>query len=118
MAISEVTWKIPTIEEIYNEFHRQRFYQQNGIYPRTIKNFKALEDQQKREYLLRFQNMIRRNKNLINWKMYILAIAEVTQGNFDMSYLGTLKGTKIYRGYIRIASEERIRWSGNVKQNT
>ena len=88
-------WTIPTIEEIYNEYHRQKFFQKNGIYPRPIKNFDSLNDPKKKEYLLRFQNMIKRNRNTVNWKLYILAIAEVTQGQFDLSLLGTLKGTKI-----------------------
>lgn len=101
-------WTIPTIEEIYNEYHRQKFFQKNGIYPRPIKNFDSLNDPKKKEYLLRFQNMIKRNRNTVNWKLYILAIAEVTQGHFDLSLLGTLKGTKIYRGYIEYKQKKNL----------
>lgn len=101
-------WTIPTIEEIYNEYHKQQFFYRNGIYPKTIKNFKALEDPKKREFLLRFQNMIKRNRHVINWQLYIQAIAEVTQGNFDISILGTLKGTKIYRGYIEYKQKKQL----------
>ena len=102
-------WTIPTIEEIYNEYHKQKFFQRNGIYPRPIKNFeKLINDKNKKEYLLRFQNMIKRNRNVVNWKLYILAIAEVTQGNFDLSILGTLKGTKIYRGYIEYKQKKNL----------
>ena len=52
--------------------------------------------------------MIKRNRNVVNWKLYILAIAEVTQGNFDLSILGTLKGTKIYRGYIEYKQKKNL----------
>lgn len=108
-GIRKKMWTIPTIEEIYNEYHKQKFFQRNGIYPKTIKNFDSLlNDSKKKEFLLRFQNMIKRNRNVVNWKLYILAIAEVTQGNFDLSILGTLKGTKIYRGYIEYKQKKNL----------
>ena len=37
-----MNWKIPTIEEIYNEYHRATFFESNGVYPKTIKNFEKL----------------------------------------------------------------------------
>ena len=43
-----ITWKIPTIEEIYNEYHKQTFFIRNGVYPKTIQNFTSLyEDERK-----------------------------------------------------------------------
>ncbi len=106
--IKENSWQIPSIEEIYNEIHRQRFFYRNGIYPRKIKNFDALNDISKKEPIIRFQNMIKRNQNSINWKLYIKSIAEITNGNFDLSYIGTLKGNKIYRGYIQYLYKKEL----------
>ena len=62
-GIRKKMWTIPTIEEIYNEYHKQKFFQRNGIYPKTIKNFDSLlNDSKKKEFLLRFQNMIKSNQ--------------------------------------------------------
>lgn len=103
-----MNWKIPSLEEIYNECHKQKFFYRNGIYPRPIKNFSVIENSNKKEYLLRFQNLIKRNRNVINWQLYIQALAEVTNGTFDLSILGTLKGTKIYRGFIEYKQKKEL----------
>lgn len=96
-----IDFRIPTIEEIYNEYHRQTFYFTNGVYPRSIKNFdRILSDKSKKEYLLRFQNTIKRNRDSINWKIYIYACASLLRSRFDLKILGSLAGNKLYRNYI------------------
>lgn len=106
-------WQIPTIEEIYNEYHKQTFYYMNGVYPKTIKTFKALQNQNKVEYLKRFQQMIKRNRESLDWKLYIKAIASIMKNRFDLKILGSLAGTKLYRDYVKCLyqsknSEEEI----------
>ena len=97
-----MNWQIPTIEEIYNEYHRQTFFMMNGVYPKTIKNFKSLyEDPIKIQYLLKFQEVLKRNRASIDWKLYILAIAKVMKNRFDLKLLGSFGGNKIYRDYIK-----------------
>ena len=93
---------IPTIEEIYNEYHKQTFYFMNGVYPRTIKNFdKILSDNKKKEQLLKFQNLIARNRESLDWKLYIYACASMLKQRFDLKILGSLAGNKLYRNYIK-----------------
>lgn len=102
-------YKVPSIEEIYNEYHKQTFFIMNGVYPRSIKNFdKILSDKKKKEFLLRFQNMIQRNMDSINWKLYIYACASLLKNRFDLKILGSLAGNKLYRNYINyILTEEQ-----------
>lgn len=93
--------QIPTIELIYNEFHKQKWYALNGIYPRTIKNFSSIySNKTKYEYLVRFQNLLKRSGGMIDWKLYIYANAQLLKERFDLKQLGTLSGTKIYRNYM------------------
>jgi len=94
--------KIPSLEEIYNEFHKQYWYALNGVYPRKMKNFDhVLNDKAKCEYLLRFQNMLKRNFNMIDWKIYIKANAEILKHKFTLKSLGSLSGTKNYNNYLK-----------------
>lgn len=98
--------KIPTIEEIYNEFHKQTWFVKNGIYPRKIKNFdNVLKDSNKTEFLLRFQNMLKRNSSLIDWKLYIYANAFILKQSFTLKDLGTLASNKRYREYVKIQNK-------------
>lgn len=95
-------WKIPSIEEIYNEYHRQTFFILNGIYPKPIKNFQSLyNDKIKMQYLLKFQEILKRNRALIDWKLYILSLAHVLKKRYDLKLLGSFGGNKIYRDYIK-----------------
>ena len=107
-------WSLPTIEEIYNEYHKQTFYIKNGVYPKSIINFKKLyEDQRNVEYLNYFIEFLKRNRDTVNWKIYILALAKVLKTRYDLKYLGSFGGNKIYRDYLKtvntkIDSEEVI----------
>lgn len=94
-------WKIPSIEQIYNEYHKQTFFVEHKFYPKTVKSFKVLQNPAKVEYLKRFQQMIKRNRQALDWKLYIKAIAEVMNTRFDLKLLGTLAGTRIYRSYVK-----------------
>jgi hypothetical protein len=95
-------FKVPTIEEIYNEYHRQTFYIRNGVYPKQIKSFENLyADQKKVQFLKNFEAFLQRNKTSVDWKLYIKALALVFQSRFDLKYLGTMAGNKIYRDYIK-----------------
>ena len=94
-------WKIPTIEEVYNEYHKQTFYIRNGVYPRTIQDYSSLyADKNKVEKLKKFIEVLKRNRASIDWKLYILALAKVFQIRYDLKYLGSFAGNKIYRDYI------------------
>lgn len=95
-------WKIPSIEEIYNEYHKQTFYIRNGVYPKTIQNFKSLyEDPRKVEHIKYFIEFLNRNRASVDWKLYIQALAKVTGNRFDLKYLGTFAGNKAYRDYVK-----------------
>jgi hypothetical protein len=72
-----------------------------GIYPRSIKNFSSILNKQNVELLLRFQNMIKRNYDMIDWKLYIKACAQYFKYRFDLKILGSLQGNKIYRSFLR-----------------
>lgn len=95
-----MNYKIPTIEEIYNEYHRETFYASKGFYPKSIKNYDNILDNIKTELLIRFQNLIKRNFDMIDWKIYIKACAQYFKRNFDLKVLGSLQGNKIYRTYL------------------
>ena len=96
-----VNIKIPTIEEIYNEYHRETMYASKGIYPKNIKNFDKVIDDTNKELLLKFQKFIKSNFDSINWKLYIKSCAMFFKRRFELKILGSLKGNKIYRDYLR-----------------
>lgn len=96
-----IFYKVPTIEEIYNVYHGETMYAMKGIYPRPIKNFNNVLDKNNIEFLLRFQNVIKRNYESIDWRLYIKACAQYFKYRFDLKILGSLKGNKIYRNFLR-----------------
>ena len=97
-----ITWKIPTLEQIYNEYHKQTFFVRNGVYPKTIQNYESLyQDQRKIEQLKYFVEFIKRNRASVDWKIYILALAKVLKTRYDLKYLGSFSGNKIYRDYVK-----------------
>lgn len=94
---------IPSIEELYNEFHKQTFFARNGVYPKRIQNFKNLyDDQRKVAYLNHFINFLKRNSESVDWKLYILSLAKVLGNRFELRHLGSFGANKIYRDYIKM----------------
>lgn len=95
-------YKLPTIEQIYNEYHKQTFFAMNGTYPKTIVNYdKIYKNQNVMELLKKFQGLLARNREAINWKLYIQAIAQNYKSRFDLRILSNLNGIKIYRNFIQ-----------------
>lgn len=87
-----ITWKIPTVEEIYNEYHKQTFFIRNGVYPKTIHNFESLyEDERKVQQIKYFIEFIKRNRASVDWKLYILALTKVLKNRYDLKYLGSFR---------------------------
>ena len=99
-----INFRIPTIEEIYNEYHRETMYASKNIYPRSIKNFDKVLNDQNIELLKKFQNIIKMGDESLNWKIYIKACSIYFKGRFDIKVLGSFKGNKIYRDYLRYNS--------------
>jgi hypothetical protein len=99
-----INFRIPTIEEIYNEYHRETMYASKNIYPRSIKNFDKVLNDQNIELLKKFQNVIKMGDESLNWKIYIKACSIYFKGRFDIKVLGSFKGNKIYRDYLRYNS--------------
>jgi hypothetical protein len=94
-------FSLPTVEMIYNEYHKQTFYAKNGVYPKTIKNYSNLyNDETKVEYINYFIEFLKRNNGLVDWKLYIKALAQVFKQSNNLKFLGSFKGNKIYRDYI------------------
>ena len=90
-------FSVPTVEMIYNEYHKQTFYAKNGVYPKTIKNFSNLyNDETKVEYINYFIEFLKRNNGLVDWKLYIKALAQVFKQSNNLKFLGSFKGNKIY----------------------
>lgn len=101
-------FKLPTIEQIYNEYHKQTFFVMNGTYPKTIVNYEKLyKNQTVIELLKKFQSLLNRNREAIDWKLYIQALAQHFRTRFDLRYLGNLAGIKIYRTYIQCRFENK-----------
>lgn len=86
----------------------------NEQYPKTIVNYdKIYNNSTILEHLKKFQNLLARNRETINWKIYIYALAQNFKSRFDLRYLSNLSGIKIYRNYVQskfedIDSEEYI----------
>lgn len=95
-------YKIPSLEEIYNEYHKQTFFAMNGTYPKTMVNFDKLHKSQNViELLKKFQGLLSRNRDAINWRLYIEALAQHFKSRFDLKYLSNLAGIKTYRSYVQ-----------------
>lgn len=91
-----------TAEEIYNEYHKQTFYAQKGIYPKAIKNFDKQKEKDAWAYFERFANMVNDNGGQIDYKLYIHALTKFYQGRFNPKMLSHPKGIKIYRNYVNV----------------
>ena len=95
-------YQIPSLEQIYNEYHKQTFFVMNGTYPKTIVNYdKFLKNQNAVELVKKFQNLLARNRDAIDWKLYIEALAQHFKTRFDLRYLSNLAGIKTYRSYVQ-----------------
>jgi len=92
--------KLPTIEEIYNYYHAETFHAMRGFYPKHVKNFDTLVSKSDKELLRRFQNFIKKNGYMVDWKIYIKALSLYFKRRFELKILGSLAGAKIYRQYI------------------
>lgn len=106
-----MNYRIPSIEEIYEEYHREVFFVAKSIYPRRLKNFGKIIDSEKRELLVRFQEFIKRNFGSVDWKLYIKACARYYKRKFDLKLLGSLSANKIYRMYVsysKLSDEQSI----------
>ena len=87
-----MTFKLPTIEEIYNEFHKQKFFFQRGFYPKTIVNYDNLySDKKKVEIIKYFILYLERNRNSVDWRKYIFALAKVLRGKLELKHLGSFR---------------------------
>ena len=74
----------------------------NGTYPKTIVNYdKVLKSQNVIEQLKKFQGLLQRNREAIDWKLYVQALAEYYKNRFDLRYLSNLAGIKIYRNFVK-----------------
>ena len=99
----------PTIEQIYNTYHKWTMFFSKGVYPKRITNFeKVFSVDGRKEQLIKFQNFIKRNGYLVDWNIYIYSIARLTKNRFPLKLLGSLKGTKIYRDYIQLTYNEDV----------
>lgn len=96
---------IPSIEEIYSYYHSETMYVMKGFYPKKIVNFEKCINDSNIEMLRKFQRFIERNKDIINWKLYIIALSKYFKRRFDLKILGSLAGNKIYRQYINFIDE-------------
>lgn len=74
----------------------------NEQYPKTIVNYdKVYNNPSILEHLKKFQSLLARNREAINWKIYIYALAQNFKSRFDLRYLSNLSGIKIYRNYVQ-----------------
>ena len=95
-------YQIPSLEQIYNEYHKQTFFAMNGTYPKTMVNFdKLLANKTATELIKKFQELLKRNRDSINWRLYIEALAQYYKSRFDLRYLSNLAGIKIYRNFVQ-----------------
>lgn len=94
--------KFPTIEEIYNYYHNQTFFIMKGFYPKSVKNFDNLVSDSDKELLRKFQNFLKRNSEMIDWKLYIKSLAQYFKRRFELKVLGSLAANKIYRQYLSL----------------
>jgi len=95
-----MNFKVPSIEEIYDCYHRETFFAQRSFYPKSIKNFNKILTPEKTELLKKFQKFIIRNQEMVDWKLYVKACASYFKRNFDLKVLGSLNANKIYRTYV------------------
>lgn len=102
-----MNYRVPTIEEIYNQYHRETIFAMKGFYPKSIKNFDKILTQDKIEHLVKFQNVVKRNYDMLDWKLYVKACAQYFKRNFDLKVLGSLQGNKIYRIYVSYENTDK-----------
>ena len=98
-----ILFKIPSVIEIYGEYHKQTMFAQHGFYPKPISKDRD-ESWLKPsivEHFKKFQELLKRNREAINWRLYIYSIAQYYKGRFDPKILSNLSGIKIYRTYIQ-----------------
>ena len=100
MAERKMDCRIPTVEEIYEECHREAFFAKRSVYPKRLRNFGKILTDEKRELLVRFQDFIRRNFGSVDWRLYVKACVRYYRGKFDLKLLGSLAANRAYRMYV------------------
>lgn len=79
----------------------------NGTYPKTMVNFEKIHNNPNlQELLKKFQSLLARNRQALDWKLFIYALAQHFKNRFDLRYLSNLAGIKIYRNYIQSSFED------------
>jgi hypothetical protein len=107
--------KLPTIENIIVEYHRNIMFYKTGSYPRPMKNIhesKYFNDESRyKAHFEKFIKFVERNDGHIDWKLMIEALADFFKGWFNPMFLSNQKGIKIYKNYIeakKLAKKEDL----------
>ena len=86
-----------TAEDICREFHKHTVFYKTGSYPRAIKNFDKQKAKSEWVYFERLAQMVDNNAGMINYRIYIEALAKHYRGWFKPSILPSMKAIKIYK---------------------
>jgi hypothetical protein len=96
-----------TIEQIIQCFHKQTVFKKTGNYPRKLKN--PMSSKYAKEHLSDFKNFLKfceKNKEMVDWELYIESLADFYKGWFSPSVLTKIRAIKIYRNYISSKKSE------------
>ncbi|HPM74089.1 MAG TPA: hypothetical protein PLA71_00010 [Saccharofermentans sp.] len=88
-----------TPEQIYEEYHIQTIYAEKKIHVKPIKNFEKARQRADWTYFEQLAKRLETNDNL-DYRILITALVLHYRGRFDASLLTSLKGLKIYRGFV------------------
>lgn len=92
-----------TPEEIYQEWHKQTFFNLKGFYPRTVQNFDNAKQAEKWVYFQKLADIINNGNGIVDYKLYIQSLCEFySKKNVPFDILTSQKGFKIYRNFINI----------------
>lgn len=94
-------------KEIYQYYHRLSIYHKTGKFPRLIKNWDKPKTSSIWPYIERFANIVERSNGMINYKLFIQALFEFSNGQwFNPKLLVSPKGITIYNHYIKTINDE------------
>ena len=94
-------------KEIYQYYHKQAIFHRTGKYPKAIKNWDKIMAKQDWAFIERFAMLVQKSAGQINYKLYIKALFDFSNGQyFPLKLLTSPKGIAIYNHYIKTINDE------------
>lgn len=87
---------------IYQEYYSTLIFRKTGNYPRSIKNWDKIKEKNIWPYILKFADTVKKSNGAIDYKLFVKALFEFTNGEWiNPKLFTTQQGIGIYKVYLK-----------------